>query len=492
MRHSQGHPVGRLGAMVLAVTFALAGGLALPAPSLAAPPTFGTPSAVAELGQPLSFTDSISGSDVASVDVLVWLAGYAPRIVLPATQSGTGTYTATANVDVASSIECTCYATGPSTPNTKVMYQFRAHASDGTVTLGPPAEATVNDPNFTWQTLSDRMVVVHWYQGDKAFAQSAANVANDAIDKASQLLGVTLPKPVDLYIYATQQALINAVSPARDAIAGEAHATIGTMYVWLPPSQSASAQAVTIAHELTHLVFNQAIMNPYHEPPRWLNEGIAVYLSEGYSSQWQAEISSAVSKNDLIPLDGLAGLFPSPTDEFYLAYGESVSAVNYFIQTYGDQKLWALVDSYSQGLSDDDAFTQAIGIDVGTFNQQWMASLGVSVPPSFGPQPGLPGPVPSAWTNQPPAAVGSGSPAPGLSSAPATPQPTSSSGVAVIPGPTPGASPASNSPGPSSGLGDFAGSLAIVFVIVLLIAVGVGAWLVLRPRPPQPPQPPRY
>lgn len=478
--------------MVLALAFALAGGLALPATSLAAPPTFGTPSAVAELGQPLSFTDTISGSDIASVDVLVWLAGYAPHIVLPATQSGAGSYTATANVDVASSIECTCYATGPSAPNTQVMYQFRVHAADGTVTLGPQAEATVNDPNFTWQTLSDRMVVVHWYQGDKAFAQSAANVANDAIDKASKLLGVTLPKPVDLYIYATQQALINAVSPARDAIAGEAHATIGTMYVWLPANQSASAQGVTIAHELTHLVFNQAIMNPYHEPPRWLNEGIAVYLSEGYSSQWQAEVSSAVAQNDLIPLDGLAGLFPSPTNEFYLAYGESVSAVNYFIQTYGDQKLWALVDSYSQGLSDDDAFTQAIGINVEAFNQQWMASLGVSVPPSFGPQPGLPGPVPSAWTSsQPPAAPGSGSPAPTVSTAPATPQPTSSNGVAITPTPTPSASPGSNAPGSTGGLGDFAGSLAIVFVIVLLIAVGVGAWLVLRPRPPQPPQPPQ-
>ena len=38
-----------------------------------------------------------------------------------------------------------------------------------------------------------------------------------------------------------------------------------------------------VAHELTHLVFNENTDNPYHEPPRWLNEGIAVYLSEGYS-----------------------------------------------------------------------------------------------------------------------------------------------------------------------------------------------------------------
>jgi hypothetical protein len=482
--------VGRLGGLAFAVSLVLVGGLATPAVSLADQPTFGTPTAIATLGQPLTFTDTINGSDIASVDVVVKLVGYDPMIVLAAQPTGNpGEWQASADVDVASSIECTCYATGPSAPNTSVTYQFRVHASDGTITAGPQGQATVTDPNFTWQTLTDRMVTVHWYQGDQAFAQAAANVANDAIDKASQLLGVTLPKPVDLYIYATQQALINAVSPARDAIAGEAHATIGTMYVWLPPSQSASDQAVTIAHELTHLVFNQAIMNPYHEPPRWLNEGIAVYLSEGYSGQWQAEVSSAVAANRLIPLDGLAGLFPSPTDEFYLAYGESVSAVNYFIQTYGDQKLWTLVDSYSQGLSDDDAFTQAIGINVETFNQQWMTSLGVSVPPSFGPQPGQPGPVPSAWTAQPSVAPGSAVPG---SQGPATPAPGSSN-VAVIPGPTPGATANPSAPAPGGGgVADYGAALLIVFVIVLLAAVGIGAWLVLRPRPPQPPQPPWY
>ncbi len=490
MRQSFVRMVGRFASLVLATSLALTAGLASPALSLADQPTFGTPSAVTTLGQPLVFTDTINGTDIASVDVLVTLAGYPPMIVLAAQPTGNpGEWQVTSQVDVASSIECTCFANGPSEPNTRLTYQFRVHASDGTIALGPQAQATVTDDNFQWQTLTDGMVTVHWYQGDQAFAQSAANVANDAIGKAAQLLGVNLPQPADLFIYATQQALINAVAPARDSIAGQADATIGTMFVWLPPSQPASQQAVTIAHELTHLVFNQAVQNPYHEPPRWLNEGIAVYLSEGYSGQWRDEISSAVAANHLIPLDGLVGLFPSPTDEFYLAYGESVSAVNYFIQTYGDQKLWALVRSYSQGLSDADAFSQAIGIDADTFNAQWMTSLGVTVPPSYGPQPGPPGPVPSAWTNQPSASQSSGAPGSGApaSGAPATPQPASSGGVAVLAGQTPAATANPGAPTENTGSSDFADVLVIVLVIALVAAVGIGAWLVLRPRPPQPP-----
>ena len=37
-----------------------------------------------------------------------------------------------------------------------------------------------------------------------------------------------------------------------------------------------------VAHELTHLVFDEAAHNPYAYPPRWLNEGLAVYLSGDY------------------------------------------------------------------------------------------------------------------------------------------------------------------------------------------------------------------
>ncbi len=88
-------------------------------------------------------------------------------------------------------------------------------------------------------------------------------------------------------------------------------------------------------HELTHLVFDTAVKNPYHFPPRWLNEGLAVYLSEGYTDAWRAAVTNAVRADGIIPLDGLAGQFPTTRDQFFLAYGESVSAVDYLVRKYG-------------------------------------------------------------------------------------------------------------------------------------------------------------
>ncbi len=87
-------------------------------------------------------------------------------------------------------------------------------------------------------------------------------------------------------------------------------------------------------HELTHLVFDTAVKNPYHFPPRWLNEGLAVYLSEGYTDAWRSAVRRR-SAEEIIPLDGLAGQFPTTRDQFFLAYGESVSAVDYLVRTFG-------------------------------------------------------------------------------------------------------------------------------------------------------------
>jgi hypothetical protein len=492
-------------ALVLAALF----GNLLPSIVIAADPVFGPPSATGPLGGPLSFNSTIEGTAGGTVEVLVGLATREPRLVIPAVPGPAPNFwLAEADLDVASSMECTCFANGPSTPNTRIAYQFRVRAADGTVTLGPAAEITVVDDRFAWQTLEDGLVRVHWYERDVAFAQSEADVANGAIDRASELLGTTLPVPVDLFIYATQEALLEAVSPGRESIAGEAHSNIATMFVWIPPTQAPADSAVTVAHELTHLVFNEATFNRFHGPPRWLNEGIAVYLSEGYGDSDRALVAVAALNGTLIPLQGIAGLFPSPVDQFYLAYSEAVSAVDFFVRSYSDQTLWDLVRSYAQGLSDDDAFTAATGADVTAFNAAWVASLGAEVRDPVGPQPAPPGPVPSAWNapGQPTSSPGQPSVPPG-SLAPgetATPAPTVQPGRSQAPvetvRPVPTARPIAT-PRPGSGTSsDQTGPVIVLLaaVVVILIAVLLVVWLIVRRqnrRPPpgfSPTEPPRF
>lgn len=466
--------------------------VALTVPSVVlAEPVFGQPTAVATLGQPIVVRSTISGVGGGRVEVLLGLEDREQRIVMAAEPlDNPDEWTAMAEIDVPTSVECTCYADGQSPPNSTIEYQFRVTAADGTRTYGPIGHVTVEDDRFAWQTLEQDLVRVHWYEGDQTFAQAAADVANGAIDRAAELLGSTLPEPVDLFIYATQNALLEAVSPARENIAGEAHSTIQTMFVWIGPNDDRTESDVTVAHELTHLVFNEATFNRYHEPPRWLNEGVAVYLSEGYSSYFRGLVEVAALTDELIPLQGIAGLFPAG-DDFALAYGESVSAVDYFVRTYSEETLWNLVRSYANGLSDDEAFTAATGGDVAAFNAAWMTSLDSEVREPFGPLPAPPGPIPSGWSvdgQPPPASLSPESPPASL-----PPAQTVDPNATLAPAATPTSRP-STIPPPRSEEGSDTLLMAILVGIALVVAVIILAVLLTRSRqpryPPPPPPPP--
>ncbi len=285
-------------------------------------------------------------------------------------------------------------------PNTVLSAQWRLTWADGTTSVGPSVSVTYADDRFRWQTEAGQLVRIHWYEGDAAFGKRALTIAEDGIAKAESLLGVTESDPVDFFVYADQQAFYDALGPGtRENVGGEAVADIRTLFALITPDEvNASWVGTVIPHELTHLVFDTATHNPYHQPPRWLNEGLAVYLSQGYVSSDRGLVSDAVASRTLLPLTALTAQFPSDRDGFFLAYAESVSAVDALVRDYGRDKLVALVRSYARGITDDEAFEASLGLDVGAFEQHWLTGIGGSAPAHVGPQPAPPGPVPSAWT----------------------------------------------------------------------------------------------
>jgi hypothetical protein len=282
--------------------------------------------------------------------------------------------------------------------NTTTEFRFRVTTPSG-ITTGPSSSVTVVDDRFQWRTMADDTVTVHWYEGDDAFAARALKVGQDAIDQAASLLGVNHVEPVDFFVYSTEEALRGALAPgAREHVGGQANPAIRTMVGRIAPNEVDSSWVDTlVTHELTHMVFADATSNPYHQPPRWLNEGLAVYLSEGYGVGDRSQVADAAGSGGLMPLAGLVGLFPTTYERFSLAYAESVAAVDYFIDSYGKDKLVELITSYRNGVTDDEAFLAATGSDFSAFDAAWVAAQGAAQPEPFGPLPAPAGPLPSDW-----------------------------------------------------------------------------------------------
>jgi peptidase MA superfamily protein len=306
-------------------------------------------------------------------------------------------------------------------PNTPLRVRWRITA-DGTTRIGPEVRMVVSDDRFDWKMLSGEVVRVHWYRGDEAFGQHALRIGEREVEETAKLLGVTETQPVDFFIYADRDAFYDALGPGtRENVGGQANSEIRTLFADIAPSSIDDPWVDNVVpHELIHLVFDTAVHNPYHFPPRWLNEGLAVYLSVGYAASDRSAVEDAAKSGDLIPLDGLTEQFPTGPG-FGLAYSEAVSAVDYLVREHGQDTLISLVKSYADGKTDDEAFEGAIGMDVAAFDDAWLTDIGAKEPVRYGPKPAPPGPRPSDW-----GAVAAPSAAPGASGTAQSDVPTGS------------------------------------------------------------------
>ncbi len=314
-------------------------------------------------------------------------------------------------------------------PNTTIEATWAGFpGGGGAPVLSKPITVRYEDTSKEWRTLKGDPVVVHWYEGSEAFARRALKIGDEAVKRTADLLGVTETGPIDFYIYGDRDAFRTALGPgAREWSVGTSIAEIRTLFGLITPDQIDSPEVErVISHELVHLVFDTAVRNPYREPPLWFNEGLATYLSEGYAPGYRQPVEEAAASGDLLPLSALTGSFPTGSDPGWLAYSESVSAIDYIMRTDGQDGVLALVAAFEEGLTDDEAFTKALGRDVATFEREWLNELGANPPVQFGPVANPPGPVPPGWDApvagaSPGSTPGTASPRPGASQGPSSP-----------------------------------------------------------------------
>jgi len=393
--------LGLLGAM-------LAANLVLAPQTLAAEPTFGKARATSTFGESIAVEQPATlPGGVSRVEAVVRAGPDAPTFLSEIPAPGSGATTLRFSYPTPS---------GGLFPNTKVELGFRVTFDDGRIVDSPTTTIRYDDDRFTWQTLEGDVVRVHWYDGNEAFGRRALEIGEKAVADAAALLGVTESDPIDFYIYAETAPFRDVIGRGlQENVGGLALPPIRTLFANIGPSSVADPWvAIVVPHELTHIVFDTATANPYHGPPHWLNEGLAVYLSQGNDGQAKANVDRSGRSGDLMPLRALELQFPSTADRFSLAYDEAVSAIDFMVRTYGRDALVALIRSYAAGVGDDAAFTAALGVDTAAFQAGWLADLGFEEPVPFGPLPAPAGSLPPGWAPgvAPTQGPGIGSPAP--------------------------------------------------------------------------------
>jgi hypothetical protein len=266
--------------------------------------------------------------------------------------------------------------TGGLPPGSTVEYWWTVKDARGDKVETAPVPIQFDDDRYSWQSLTEGMVTVFWYEGKQAFAQELMSAAQQALARLSQDTGAQLKKPVRLYIYASTWDLQGAMIFPQEWTGGAAYAGYDTIAIGISTSSLNWGKRV-IAHELSHIVTHQMTYNPYNGLPTWLDEGLAMYAEGALEASFASSLGRAITTDSLISVRSLASPFSAISGLAIQSYAESFSIVEFLISQYGQDKMLTLLNTFQEGSGWDSALVKVYGFDMDGLEARWRTSIGV-------------------------------------------------------------------------------------------------------------------
>lgn len=295
-------------------------------------------------------------------------------------------------------------------PNLKLEYYWRFRDAEGNTYTTQHEWVEYLDIRFDWKRLGDEKVTIMWYDGDEAWGRAMYETARQAIDALEQELGATLDHPIRIVAYANGNDFRSAFPPQQDWIGGQAFPDMGITVQIIGAGENDWMQRV-IPHEISHLVFHQALKDALATPPAWFNEGLAMYNEPGdFGEEERNRLRNAAKNGELLPLSRLQGNFGADSHEVNLAYIQSWGMVDFLIRDCGKDGLRRIIAELNNDVTMDEALQRACGYDQATLYERWLREdLGVEPPASPA---GESEPSPTSTPNQPPESAPSSEPEP--------------------------------------------------------------------------------
>jgi len=320
-------------------------------------------------------------------------------------------------------------------PGAAIWWRWRYTDESGRETVSDQKTVAWLDTDHRWKTITKDRLNLHWYSGNQTFAKDLLNAAQAGLDFNSTKSGLNAEAPIDIYIFANTNDLKDAVLYEPSWTGGQAFPEHNIVILGISRDDLEWGRNA-IAHELTHVLVGHLTFSCLGDVPTWLNEGLAVYSEGKLDPSSQSQLDDAIRDDTLLTVRSLSAGFSEVPDKAYLSYSQSYSIVKFLIETYGQDKMTALLTSLRDGVTVDDALLQTYGFNVEGLEDQWRQAIGaqprhVSAQPTAQPTP----------TYVPTIVPVSGAPL--ANQITPTPIPTSSSGQPTDVPPSPGGPPLS-------------------------------------------------
>lgn len=262
-------------------------------------------------------------------------------------------------------------------PGATIWWRWRYSDSSGAQFVTDRQTISWLDDLHNWQVVSSGPLHLHWYSGDRAFAQDLLTAAENALTRLRKDAGLQPEKTIHLYIYANTEDMKDAVLYEPSWTGGMAYPEHDIVIIGISPRDVEWGRS-TIAHELTHVLVGHLTFSCLGDVPTWLNEGLAVYGEGGLDSASRNQLDQAIRSDQLLSVRSLSAGFSEVPDKAYLSYSQSYSIVAFLIETYGQDKMTALLTALRDGAAVDEALLDIYGFDVEGLEDAWRQSVGAA------------------------------------------------------------------------------------------------------------------
>jgi hypothetical protein len=205
--------------------------------------------------------------------------------------------------------------------------------------------------------------------------------AASAEEHASSWFGSSLQAPVTLEWATRSDELHRRGWNGSQTIAGLAVPSESRIVLFAPALASRPDRMRSVLlHEVVHLHVHASTVNAELSPPRWLDEGLAMWISGTWDLgfDWRANDSSlltdAAAARTLLPFEDLDASFPAGPF-FALAYAQSHSFISWIVEHHGEESLRAILRGLDRNLELDASFATATGRGFSDAEREWRHSI---------------------------------------------------------------------------------------------------------------------
>lgn len=267
-------------------------------------------------------------------------------------------------------------------PSSPVLFHWQFEDEEGNKATSEEETVYYDDLRFDWNELSDDELIVRWYQGGPGFGEFIYDTAREALTRMKRETDKALEFPVFVLLYANDQDFASWHFFVDDWVGGQAYPSLGITTQIIGADANEYWVRDVIPHEIAHLFFFQVMYTRLAYWPSWFSEGLAQRYEFGNNEYVLQRAVSAAQEHRLLPLSSLSGSFGRDPEQVRLSYAQSLSAVTYLMETWGETGLQALIEQFRKGTPYRLAVPEALGVSWEEFEAGWITWMGVPATPA--------------------------------------------------------------------------------------------------------------